>query len=75
MVPDGSCSWYDFAKQIISQTNFQFNLDNLRPSATHELPIKTKRPANSVLSNVKIKEMFNLSLNDWTQELNKIIHG
>jgi len=75
LVPDGSCSWYDFAKQIISQTNFQFNLDNLRPSATHELPIKTKRPANSVLSNVKIKEMFNLSLNDWTQELNKIIHG
>ena len=75
LVPDGSCSWHEFAKQIISQTNPQFDLKNLHAIQTHEFPTKTKRPANSVLDNVKIKQTFNLSFNDWSQELNKIIHG
>ena len=75
LVPDGSCSWYKFAQEIISQSNPQFDLENLHPIATHEFPTKTKRPANSVLSNAKIKQTFNLNLNDWSQELNKIIYG
>ena len=74
LVPDGSCSWYEFAKQIISQTNPQFDLKNIHEIETHEFPTKTKRPANSVLNNVKIKNTFNLSFNDWSEELNKIIH-
>lgn len=75
LVPDGSCSWHEFAKQIIGQTNTQFNLEHLHAIETHEFPTKTKRPANSVLSNDKIKQAFNLSFHDWSQELNKIIHG
>jgi dTDP-4-dehydrorhamnose reductase len=75
LVPDGSCSWHEFAKQIIGQTNTQFNLNNLHPIASHEFPTNTKRPANSVLSNAKIKQTFHLSFNDWSQELEKIIHG
>jgi dTDP-4-dehydrorhamnose reductase len=75
LVPDGSCSWYEFAKQIIGQTNPKFNLDNVHAITTDEFPTKTKRPANSVLSNAKIKQAFNLQFNDWSQELNKIIHG
>ena len=75
LVPDGSCSWYEFAKQIIAQTNPKFNLEHLHEIQTHEFPTKTKRPANSVLSNDKIKHAFNLSFNDWSQELNKVIHG
>ena len=42
---------------------------------THELPKKTKRPKNSILSNVKIKNTFNLNLNHWSEELEKVIHG
>ena len=75
LVPDGSCSWYDFAKKVIGQTNPQFNLEHLHAIQTHEFPTKTKRPANSMLSNVKIKKTFDLSFNDWTQELDKVIHG
>ena len=75
LVPDGSCSWHEFAKQIIGQTNQQFNLEHLHGIQTHEFPTKTKRPANSVLSNAKIKQTFHISLNDWSQELLKIIHG
>jgi dTDP-4-dehydrorhamnose reductase len=75
LVPDGSCSWYEFAKEIISQTNPQFNLNNLHVIQTHEFPTKTKRPANSILSNAKIKQTFYLTLNNWTKELEKEVHG
>ena len=75
LVPEGSCSWHVFAKEIISKTNTQFDLKNLYAIQTYEFPTKTRRPSNSVLSNVKIKKTFNLSFNDWTQELLKIIHG
>ena len=74
LVPEGSCSWHVFAKEIISKTNTQFDLKNLYAIQTHEFPTKTRRPSNSVLSNVKIKKTFNLSFNDWAQELLKIIH-
>jgi dTDP-4-dehydrorhamnose reductase len=73
LVPDGSCSWNDFAKAIINQTNSQFNLENLHAIKTCEFPTKTKRPENSMLSNVKIKKRFNLDVNDWQDCLSQII--
>jgi len=73
LVPDGSCSWYEFAKEIIGQTNPKFNLENLLSIVTHEFPTKTKRPANSVLSNVKIKEIFDLNFSDWKDNLSQVI--
>ena len=75
LVPNGSCSWHEFSKEIIGQTNPQFDLKNLHAITTDEFPTKTKRPANSVLSNAKIKQTFNLQFNDWSQELEKVIHG
>jgi dTDP-4-dehydrorhamnose reductase len=73
LVPDGSCSWYEFAKQIISQINPEFNLEKLHAIQTHEFPTKTKRPKNSVLNNAKIKQSFNLVLKNWQAELEKVI--
>jgi len=73
LVPDGSCSWYEFAQEIIRQTNPQFDLEDLYPIQTHEFPTKTKRPKNSILNNAKIKKSFNLTLNNWQAELEKII--
>ena len=74
LVPNGSCSWYEFAKSIISQINPEFNLENLFPIQAHEFPTKTKRPANSILRNDKIRQIFNLTFNDWSQELARIIN-
>lgn len=74
LVPDDSCSWHEFAKEIIKQINPQFNLKNLYPVMTDEFPTKTKRPKNSILNNAKIKETFNLEFNHWQKELEKIIH-
>ena len=73
LVPDEWCSWYEFAKEIISQTNSQFNLEHLHAIQTHEFPTKTKRPANSILSNVKIKQVFDLNFNDWKSSLTQAI--
>ena len=74
LVPEGSCSWYEFANEIISHTNDQFNLDNVLPITTDEFPIKTQRPKNSILNNAKIKKAFNLKLNHWQTELDKVIN-
>jgi len=74
LVPDGSCSWHEFAKEIIGQTNSQFNLENLHAITTDEFPTKTRRPKNSILNNVKIKQTFNLECNHWQTELEKVIH-
>ena len=75
LVPNRSCSWHEFAKQIIGHVNPQFDLDNLHAIQTHEFPTKTKRPKNSILNNAKINHTFQLSLNDWSKELEKVIHG
>ena len=74
LVADGSCSWYEFAKEIISQTNPQFNLENLHAIMTYEFPTITKRPKNSILNNGKIKQTFNLECNHWQRELEKVIN-
>ena len=73
LVPDGSCSWYEFAKEIISQTNPQFSLENLLAIQTHEFPTKTQRPKNSILNNAKIKQVYNLHTNNWQIDLKKVI--
>ena len=74
LMPDGSCSWYEFARAIINQTNPQFNMEKLFAIQTHEFPTKTKRPKNSILNNAKIKQTFNLEFNHWQTELEKMIH-
>jgi len=74
LVPDGPCSWHDFAKEIISQTNPQFNLENLHAMMTDEFPTKTKRPKNSILNNGKIKQTFNLECNHWQRDLERVIN-
>ena len=73
LVPDGLCSWYDFAKEIIVKTNAEFDINNLYPIQTYEFPTKTKRPKNSLLDNNKAKKTFMLEFDSWEKELNKVI--
>jgi len=73
LVPNRSCSWYEFAKAIIKNINPQFNLENLYSIQTNEFPTKTNRPKISILNNAKIKRTFNLELNNWEIELERII--
>jgi dTDP-4-dehydrorhamnose reductase len=74
LVSDGSCSWYEFAREIVSKTNPQFSLEKIHAIKSSEFPTKTKRPKNSILNNAKIKQIFNLECNHWKETLEKVIH-
>lgn len=74
LVPDGSCSWYEFSKQIIGKLNPNFNLKKIFPIESIKYKTKAKRPQNSILSNKKVKQTFMLKFEDWRMELEQLIH-
>ena len=74
LVPKKSCSWYDFAKQIISKTNLNFNLKNLHPIETLAFKTKAQRPKHSLLNNHKIQQVFMLKLEHWHKGLEIVIN-
>ncbi len=58
---EGSCSWYEFAKEIFAITNTKVQLQIAVPG---EFPAKVPRPAYSVLENQALKkESLNLFCN------------
>jgi dTDP-4-dehydrorhamnose reductase len=74
LVPDGSCTWFEFAKQIIGKINPNFDLKKISPIESCNFKTKAKRPQNSILSNSKVKKIFMLRFNNWKEELEKIIY-
>lgn len=63
---EGQCSWYDFAKEIFSQKEISLDLQAIPTSA---YPTPAKRPSYSVLDKTKIKETFEVAINDWKTSL------
>jgi dTDP-4-dehydrorhamnose reductase len=50
---EGSCSWYEFAREIFALTNTKTNLEVAGPN---EFPAKVPRPSYSVLENRVLKK-------------------
>lgn len=50
---EGSCSWYEFAKEIFSRSGIPVKLDVASPS---EFPAKVPRPTYSVLENRRLDD-------------------
>ncbi len=75
----GKTSWHIFAKTIIQQylvlqpsknwPILKLATDGLIPIAAINYPVKALRPSNSLLSNERIAQQFNISLTDWEDEL------
>jgi dTDP-4-dehydrorhamnose reductase len=65
---EGSCTWYEFAKEI-----FRINKINvaLHPITTSAYPTPALRPKYSVLDKDKIKKNFNLKIPLWKDSLEK----
>jgi dTDP-4-dehydrorhamnose reductase len=74
LVPNEKCSWFTFAKFIISKINLDFDIDRLYPIQTKDFPTKAIRPKNSVLNNHKIQSTFMIEFNDWQNDLDYIIN-
>ena len=72
LAPNGQCSWYDFAKEIMINTVTPFDISNLYPVETDQHPTLVRRPKNSVLENSLIKTVFMLKFDDWKTELRKL---
>ena len=68
---EGQCSWYDFASAIFHQKGITIDL---QPIPTSAYPTLAKRPSYSVLDKSKIKNTFNLKINDWKTSLNSCLN-
>ena len=74
LVPNGKCSWYDFAQIIKSKIYPDFDSHKLTPIKTRDLIQKAERPKNSVLNNNKIQSTFMIEFENWEFELDQIIN-
>lgn len=62
----GSCSWYEFSKEILRLSNSKCLAI---PVSSSEFPSSVKRPKYSVLNTAKIKSSFDLDINSWQDAL------
>ena len=65
---EGVCSWFDFAREIVSLSGMRCEVV---PLTTEEYPTKAKRPAYSVLDKTKIKREFGVEVPDWKESLRR----
>ncbi len=65
-------SWYDFASMIIEvaeELGLINQMPNLKGVSSEEYYAKAPKPKYSVLSNSKIREIYNIDIDDWKSEL------
>ena len=58
----GSCSWYEFAKEIFKQSGLEVNL---KPCTTEQFPRKAIRPKYSVMENGGLTRPWQEALSDY----------
>ncbi|ALE02191.1 dTDP-4-dehydrorhamnose reductase [Candidatus Pseudothioglobus singularis] len=63
---EGESSWYEFAKEIISISGINCNLN---PIKTKDYPLPAKRPKYSILSKKKISQEYSLNIDHWKDAL------
>jgi len=65
LVPNGSTSWYGFAKEIYIQSISNEHKSFLFKKKSKDLNLLAKRPMYSVLSNKKASSSFMIEFDDW----------
>jgi len=71
----GSCSWYEFAQEVIEQVRkFEpLKIEALKPILTEGYPLPATRPKYSVMSKAKILAVTALQIPAWKQSLSDCI--
>jgi dTDP-4-dehydrorhamnose reductase len=67
----GSCSWFEFAKEIFKQTNKSIQLE---PCTTDEFPRIAKRPKYSVLEHMGLRINQFEPMPHWKDALTRFLH-
>lgn len=68
---EGVCSWFDFAKAVFEIKGINCKVN---PIPTKMYPTPAKRPSYSVLSKVKIKEVYNINIPYWRDSLEDVLN-
>jgi dTDP-4-dehydrorhamnose reductase len=68
---EGSCSWYEFAREIFELTRTSVNLE---VAGANEFPAKVPRPKYSVLENAALKRIELSRLAPWPEALREYLH-
>jgi dTDP-4-dehydrorhamnose reductase len=72
----GSTTWYSFAGEILRQAErFGHPRATIHPVSSAEYPVKTRRPAYSVLDTSLTEECFGISLPSWEDALARCIEA
>jgi dTDP-4-dehydrorhamnose reductase len=66
----GSCSWYEFARQIISEAGLK---TEVRPVSAAQMPRPARRPAYSVLSGASLQR-YGIEMPAWQDALSRYLH-
>ena len=67
---EGYCTWYDLATRFLDGMKIPHSL---LPCTTKEYPTPAKRPPNSILENVRLKESGLQLMKSWEEDLDKFI--
>ena len=67
---EGAISWYDFAKEIFSQSGIDCEAE---PISTIDYGAPVNRPSYSVLNKAKIKGKFDVTIPFWEDSLNECL--
>jgi dTDP-4-dehydrorhamnose reductase len=61
----GYCTWFQFAQEIFQITNLT---PNIKPTKTHNLKMKARRPKFSALTSIKLPK-YGIHMREWKQAL------
>ncbi len=74
--PNGECSWFDIAQEILSHTQKfpnLYNLKSVKPVSSSEFPSKAKRPNYSYLNCEKLDDQIKINRMHWKVYLNEFL--
>ncbi|MDR0330423.1 MAG: dTDP-4-dehydrorhamnose reductase [Chitinispirillales bacterium] len=67
---EGSCSWFEFAKEIVSLCGIDVDIE---PCTTEEFPRPAPRPRYSVLENARLKALNANIMPDWREAFKEFL--
>ncbi|MBF8250551.1 MAG: dTDP-4-dehydrorhamnose reductase, partial [Deltaproteobacteria bacterium] len=70
----GSCSWYEFAVEIVrlaKSNKLPVKVERIIPIRTEDFPLPAKRPSYSIFSKQKYETITGRTIPDWRESLIK----
>ncbi|HHT1662890.1 TPA: sugar nucleotide-binding protein, partial [Enterobacter hormaechei] len=76
LVASGETTWFDYANFVFETAKAQGEpllIQEVNGISTSEYPTPATRPLNSRLSNQKFQRVFNVTLPDWKQGVERVV--